>query len=40
LFTLEPDHDSPVRITKNDLRAHIDQFIDKEQTAFKHFLVD
>src|SRR5690606_32309819 len=27
-------------ITKNDLRTHINQFIDKKQSALKHFLMN
>ena len=29
-----------MRITKNDLRAHVNKFINEEESAFKHFLVD
>src|SRR6185436_17436183 len=29
-----------MRITENDLGSHVDQLIDQEQPAFKHFLVD
>ena len=34
------DHRGPVRITKDDLCTHIDEFIHKKQAAFEHFLVD
>lgn len=36
----QPDHSRPVRIAKNDLRSHVDQFVDKEETAFEHLLMD
>ncbi len=29
-----------MRIAENDLRAHVDEFVDEEQATFKHFLVD
>ena len=29
-----------MRVTQNDFGSHIDEFIDKEQTALKHFLMD
>ena len=29
-----------MRIAKNDLRSHVDQFVDKEETAFEHLLMD
>ena len=29
-----------MRVTKNNFRPHIDEFIDKEQTTLKHFLMD
>ena len=34
----QPNHSRPVRIAKNDLRSHVDQFVDKEETAFEHLL--
>ena len=30
----------PVGVAKNDLRAHVNQLVDEEEAAFKHFLVD
>ena len=33
------DHGT-MRITKNDLRAHVDEFINKEQTALEHLLMN
>ena len=36
----QPNHSRPVRIAKNDLRSHVDQFVDKEETAFEHLLMD
>ena len=32
--------DSPVGVAEDDLRAHVDEFVDKEQTALKHFLME
>src|SRR5262245_6776761 len=29
-----------MRITQNNLRAHINKFVNKEQATFKHFLVN
>src|SRR5690606_33686970 len=40
LLSVEPNNGRPVRVAENDLGAHVDEFIDKEQPAFKHFLVD
>ena len=34
------DDNCTMRITKNDLCTHVNQLIDKEQTAFKHFLMN
>ena len=36
----QTDHSCPVRITKDNLRSHIDQFVDKKETALKHLLMD
>ena len=30
----------PVRVAKDDLRAHVDQFIDEEQTRLEHLLMN
>ena len=37
---VEADDVGAVRIAKNDLRTHVDEFVDEEQTALKHLLVD
>ena len=33
-------NDSSVWVAKNDLGTHVDKFVDKKQTAFKHLLVE
>ena len=39
VLAIQPDHCSAVRVTEDDLCAHVDQFVYKEQAGFKHFLV-
>ena len=34
------DYNCTVRITEDDLRAHVNQFVHKEKTGFEHLLVD
>ena len=34
------DDDSAMRVAKNDLSPHIYQLINKEETAFKHLLMN
>ena len=34
------DNNRTVRIAKNNLCAHVDQFIDKEKTALEHLLMN
>ena len=29
-----------MRVAKNYLRTHVDEFVNEEQSAFKHLLVD
>src|SRR5687767_1123487 len=40
LFSFKSDNNRTMRITKNDLCAHVYQFIYKEKAALKHFLVN
>lgn len=35
-----PDDRRTVRIAQDNLRAHVDQFIDEKETALEHLLVD
>ena len=39
-FSVVADDDGAMRVAKDDLCAHIDEFIDEKQATFKHFLVD
>src|SRR5690554_782195 len=39
-LAIEPDDGGAVRIAEDDLRAHVDEFIDEKQSAFEHFLVN
>ena len=43
-FQLQPvvvsDDHGPVRIAQDDLRAHVDELVDKEQPGLEHLLVD
>ena len=34
------DYSSAVRVTKNNLSTHINQFVDEEKATFEHFLMD
>ena len=34
------DNYGTMRVAKNDLRPHVDQFVHKEQTAFEHLLMN
>ena len=34
------DNNGSVWVTKNDLRTHIDEFVDKEKSALEHLLVE
>ena len=34
------DDRGAVRVAEDDLRPHVDQLVDEEQTAFEHFLVN
>ena len=34
------DYYGTVRVAKDDLRTHVDQFVHKEQAALKHLLMD
>ena len=34
------DHDSPVRVAKDDLGSHVDQTVNEEQPALEHLLMD
>ena len=34
------DDDSPVRVAQDNLCPHINQLVDKEQTAFEHLLMN
>ena len=38
-MVMSHDH-SPVRVTENDLSAHVDELVDKEETALEHLLMD
>ena len=33
-------YSSTVRVTENDLCAHVDQFVHEKEPAFEHLLVD
>ena len=37
---VEADDIGTVRVAEDDLRAHVDEFVDEEQTTFEHLLVD
>ena len=37
---LRPDDDGAMRVAEDDLRAHGDQLVDKEEPALVHLLVD
>ena len=39
VFVVETNHRGTVRVAENDLRTHVDEFVDKEQAALKHLLV-
>jgi hypothetical protein len=40
LLEIVADHQGPVRVAQDDLRAHVDQFVREEQAALEHLLVD
>ena len=40
LLSVQSDNGSPVGITQDDLRTHIDKFVHEEEAAFEHLLVD
>ena len=33
-------HYGAMRVAQDDLRAHVDEFVDEEEAAFKHLLVE
>ena len=35
-----PDDNRPVRVTEDDLRPHINEFVHKEEAAFEHLLMN
>ena len=39
-MVVEADDVGAVRVAEDDLRAHVDEFVDEKQTALEHFLVD
>src|SRR5690606_31677228 len=39
-FAIQPDDGGTVGVTQDDLGSHVDEFVDEEQAALKHFLVN
>ena len=40
VMVIEADDVGAVRVAEDDLRAHVDEFVDEEQAALEHLLVD
>lgn len=39
-FPVVTNHNGAVRVAENDLCPHVDKFINEEETALKHFLME